>query len=57
MLPTLPHPARSYARGYSALWDAFLYQQQELAARVPYMVRQTNKNKLLRWKGCGRHSR
>lgn len=27
-----------YARGYGALWDAWLYQQQDLAARVPYMV-------------------
>lgn len=27
-----------YARGYGALWDAWLQQQQELAARVPYMV-------------------
>lgn len=27
-----------YARGYGALWDAWLFQQQELAARVPYMV-------------------
>ncbi|KAL4435011.1 hypothetical protein ABPG77_003836 [Micractinium sp. CCAP 211/92] len=32
----------SYARGYAALWDAWLYQQQELAARVPYMVCQGN---------------
>lgn len=29
----------AYARGYSALWDAFLFQQQQLAARIPYMVR------------------
>ncbi|KAL4458159.1 hypothetical protein ABPG75_013024 [Micractinium tetrahymenae] len=28
----------AYARGYAALWDAWLYQQQELAARVPYMA-------------------
>lgn len=33
------HPVCRYARGYAALWDAWLYQQQELAARVPYMVR------------------
>lgn len=32
----------AYARGYAALWDAWLYQQQELAARVPYMVCQGN---------------
>lgn len=33
------HPGDlAYARGYGALWDAWLLQQQELAARVPYMV-------------------
>lgn len=26
----------SYARGYSALWDTFLLQQQAVATRVPY---------------------
>jgi hypothetical protein len=28
----------SYARGIGALWDAFMTQIQEIAARVPYMV-------------------
>ncbi|KAL4852697.1 putative dolichyl pyrophosphate Man9GlcNAc2 alpha-1 [Chlorella vulgaris] len=28
----------AYARGFGALWDAFLFQQQELSSRVPYMV-------------------
>ena len=33
------HPGDlAYARGYGALWDAWLLQQQPLASRVPYAV-------------------